>query len=758
MAASIPLSQRLAMARANGGAGGASSNPNGIPTPVTCGRYQLGDLLGKGVIGRVFRGLNLRTGEVVAVKQMDKKAISSENYEDIKRELRLLETLDHPNTVKFIESFEKEEHLYFVLEYIEGGSLHDAIKKFGCFPARLIVVYMTQVLRGLHYLHQQGIIHRDIKGANILLSKEGICKLADFGSCAYTALNRSASLAGTPFWMAPEFIEGTESGPCSDIWSVGCTILELITGAPPYWESGPQVALFKMVQNPKPPYPAELPEDLTDFLDNCFIRDVKQRPNAEQLQMHPWIASLWGGRVASPAPPRRATPQPQHKERPHSLTFNLFKKDKRSEKPSNLSKSATVASPKVEKAKPATDESKKEKEKEKEKEREKEKEKEKSKTDSGSDKDDNDGSHSSESKLSWWRMKEAEAEKEKKRQKEEKRNTRLSMSAGSKPSEPVNKVEENKRAMEYHYQMLLMANAKDSFTPSSSPEARPHSMASLETTLAPAATPGHSTGISPETSSDAKESKGEEQLSTTPPAPLPSETPTISISAALETTLPVKRHSVQLPSGDAAGSTEISRLQESSEEVEKVTASLEEKRKDMILKLSNAKHELQEKRAELLTEAKTWVAQLSQELSCLTPEEKVWLPGMRCQAPLKKDKEITWKDAVISSVDFHASSMPVYRVIYIRTGKEASLSWDSIRPAGFTPSLRVSSSSDPDSSSGRLEDWTVPEPPSPSSSSTSDGETPEETNKSFRHTTSSPDIKKGKKLHHSAVKRTNSAK
>jgi serine/threonine protein kinase len=138
------------------------------------------------------------------------------------------------------------------LEYVENGSLANIIKpnKFGPFPESLVAVYIAQVLEGLVYLHEQGVIHRDIKGANILTTKEGLVKLADFGVA--TKLNEADvnthSVVGTPYWMAPEVIEMSGVCAASDIWSVGCTVIELLTCVPPYYDLQPMPALFRIVQ------------------------------------------------------------------------------------------------------------------------------------------------------------------------------------------------------------------------------------------------------------------------------------------------------------------------------------------------------------------------------------------------------------------------------------------------------------------------------------------------------------------------------
>jgi serine/threonine protein kinase len=140
--------------------------------------------------------------------------------------------------------------------YCENGSLHSLLKNFGKFPEGAVAFFMSQVLDGLVYLHDQGVIHRDIKGANILTTKEGHVKLADFGVATKAAGLDESSVVGTPYWMAPEVIELSGAGIASDIWSVGCTVIELIEGRPPYHKLQPMQALFRIVNDEHPPLPA----------------------------------------------------------------------------------------------------------------------------------------------------------------------------------------------------------------------------------------------------------------------------------------------------------------------------------------------------------------------------------------------------------------------------------------------------------------------------------------------------------------------
>lgn len=217
--------------------------------------YQLGDCLGKGAFGSVYRALNWGTGETVAIKQIGLAALPKAELSVIMSEIDLLKNLNHPNIVKY-HGFEKSpENLYIILEYCENGSLHSICKNFGKFPEHLVALYMSQVLQGLLYLHEQGVIHRDIKGANILTTKEGLVKLADFGVATKAQGLSESSVVGTPYWMAPEVIELSGATTASDIWSLGCTVIELLDGKPPYHKLQPMPALFRIVNDDHPPLP-----------------------------------------------------------------------------------------------------------------------------------------------------------------------------------------------------------------------------------------------------------------------------------------------------------------------------------------------------------------------------------------------------------------------------------------------------------------------------------------------------------------------
>jgi len=253
--------------------------------------YQLGDCLGKGAFGSVYRALNWGTGETVAVKQIKLADLPKSELRVIMLEIDLLKNLDHPNIVKYHGFVKTPETLNIILEYCENGSLHSISKNFGRFPENLVALYMSQVLHGLLYLHEQGVIHRDIKGANILTTKQGLVKLADFGVASRTTGLHESSVVGTPYWMAPEVIELTGATTASDIWSLGCTVIELLEGKPPYHTLQPMPALFRIVNDDHPPLPQGASPAVLDFLMQCFQKDPNLRVSARKLLKHPWIVN-----------------------------------------------------------------------------------------------------------------------------------------------------------------------------------------------------------------------------------------------------------------------------------------------------------------------------------------------------------------------------------------------------------------------------------------------------------------------------------
>ncbi len=262
--------------------------------------YQLSDCLGKGAFGSVYRAFNWSNGETVAIKQIQLSHLPKTELNTIMQEIELLKNLQHANIVKYHGSVRDTNNLYIILEYCENGSLHSICKNFGKFPENLVSLYTAQVLQGLLFLHDQGVIHRDIKGANILTTKEGLVKLADFGVATKQQGLAEGSVVGTPYWMAPEVIELAGATTASDIWSLGCTVIELLDGKPPYHKLAPMPALFRIVNDDHPPLPEGASPLVRDFLMQCFQKDPNLRVNAKKLLKHPWIVSTRKNDVKKP--------------------------------------------------------------------------------------------------------------------------------------------------------------------------------------------------------------------------------------------------------------------------------------------------------------------------------------------------------------------------------------------------------------------------------------------------------------------------
>ncbi|KAJ8601557.1 hypothetical protein CTAYLR_005244 [Chrysophaeum taylorii] len=288
-----------------------------MSSEVIGGTYTLGGVIGRGGQAVVHQAWQRKTGAFVAIKKLKVKGPDGGSLESIATEIELLSKLDHPNIVKYFDVVDDDGHLHIVLEYMENGSLASVRKHFGNFSEPVCAMYMRQVLAGLDYLHAQGVLHRDIKGANILTTKDGVAKLADFGLAARAATFGDASVQdeviGSPYWMAPEIIEmsAAPSAAC-DIWSLGCTIIELTAGKPPHFDLAPMAALFRIVQDDVPPLPGGISEALRDFLLQCFNRESVLRAGARALLGHAWLArartssSANAGDAGNPPPPRLA--------------------------------------------------------------------------------------------------------------------------------------------------------------------------------------------------------------------------------------------------------------------------------------------------------------------------------------------------------------------------------------------------------------------------------------------------------------------
>ncbi|KAH7890826.1 hypothetical protein F5I97DRAFT_1975393 [Phlebopus sp. FC_14] len=258
--------------------------------------FQLGNCIGRGQFGTVYRALNLTTGQMVAVKRIRLEGLKEEEVTQLMNEVDLMKSLSHPSIVKYEGMARDEGTLDIVLEYAESGSLGQTLKAFGKLNERLVASYVVKILEGLHYLHRCQVVHCDLKAANILTTKTGNVKLSDFGvSLNLRAMEREMNnVAGTPNWMAPEVIELKGASTKSDIWSLGCTVIELLTGRPPYGDiANSMTVMFRIVEDEMPPLPEGCSEALQDFLRQCFNKNPELRPDAETLCEHPWLKKNW---------------------------------------------------------------------------------------------------------------------------------------------------------------------------------------------------------------------------------------------------------------------------------------------------------------------------------------------------------------------------------------------------------------------------------------------------------------------------------
>ncbi|KAI9280630.1 kinase-like domain-containing protein [Sporodiniella umbellata] len=282
-------------------------HPEGLPKSKKLQWFR-GRLIGKGSFGRVYHAMNMETMEWIAVKQVDLPVTNAdyakpelrEMRDALFREISLLEDLDNEFIVQYLgyNLNEEENHIEIFLEYVPGGSIASCLSKTGKFQVALVQFFTRQILLGLAYLHNRNILHRDIKAGNILLDQNGVCKITDFGLSklsgqdkAYDPHSNNSVMRGTVFWMAPEVVKGTNYNAKVDIWSLGCTVIEMLTGSHPWLELNMLAALYNLGKYQAPPIPEDLPEDATDFLAKCFTIHPEDRPTAKELLEHAFVQS-----------------------------------------------------------------------------------------------------------------------------------------------------------------------------------------------------------------------------------------------------------------------------------------------------------------------------------------------------------------------------------------------------------------------------------------------------------------------------------
>ena len=247
--------------------------------------------IGQGNYGSVYKVQNNKTGQILAAKICK---IESNNNDSFYKEINMLKQCDSPYILKYYSSYLKNNQIWIVLEFCDGGSLLDIMRitnKF--YNEKEIASIIKMVLKGLQFLHAQRKIHRDIKAGNILLSDEGVVKLGDFGVSAQltNSISKKVSKIGTPYWMSPEVISQKSYDSKCDIWSLGITCIELAEGEPPYSEVRTFLVMKKILNNPPKGLtnPELWSDDFNDFVEKCLIFNPAERPTAAQLLNHSFI-------------------------------------------------------------------------------------------------------------------------------------------------------------------------------------------------------------------------------------------------------------------------------------------------------------------------------------------------------------------------------------------------------------------------------------------------------------------------------------
>ncbi|XP_052403318.1 TRAF2 and NCK interacting kinase a isoform X7 [Carassius gibelio] len=270
------------------------------------GIFELVELVGNGTYGQVYKGRHVKTGQLAAIKCMD---VTGEEEEEIKAEINMLKKYSHHrNIATYYGAFIKknppgvDDQLWLVMEFCGAGSVTDLIKntKGNSLREDWTAYISREILRGLTHLHHHKVIHRDIKGQNVLLTENAEVKLVDFGVSAQLdrTVSRRNTFIGTPYWMAPEVIACDENPDAtydykSDLWSLGITAIEMAEGAPPLCDMHPMRALFLIPRSPAPRLKSKKwSKKFQSFIESCLVKNHNQRPSTEHLIKHPFIREL----------------------------------------------------------------------------------------------------------------------------------------------------------------------------------------------------------------------------------------------------------------------------------------------------------------------------------------------------------------------------------------------------------------------------------------------------------------------------------
>jgi len=270
------------------------------------GIFQLVEIVGNGTYGQVYKGRHVKTGQLAAIKVMD---VTEEEEEEIKLEINMLKKYsEHRNIATYYGAFVNktaagtDDQLWLVMEYCGAGSVTDLVKakKGTSLPEEWIAYICREILKGLQHLHKNRVIHRDIKGQNVLLTENAEVKLVDFGVSAQLdkTIGRRNTFIGTPYWMAPEVIACEQNVKStydyrSDIWSLGITAIEMAEGSPPLCDMHPMRALFLIPRNSAPRLrEKKWTPKFQSFVEQSLVKNFHRRPSTDALLQHPFIVEL----------------------------------------------------------------------------------------------------------------------------------------------------------------------------------------------------------------------------------------------------------------------------------------------------------------------------------------------------------------------------------------------------------------------------------------------------------------------------------
>ncbi|NXQ83397.1 STK36 kinase, partial [Nyctibius grandis] len=253
-------------------------------------KYHVLEMIGEGSFGRVYKGRRKHSAQVVALKFIPKMGRSEKELKNLQREIEIMRGLHHPNIIQMLDSFETDKEVVVVTDYAEG-ELFQILEDDGSLPEDQVQTIAAQLVSALYYLHSHRILHRDMKPQNILLGKDGVVKLCDFGFARAMSIHTMVltSIKGTPLYMSPELVEERPYDHTADLWSVGCILYELFVGTPPFYTSSIFQLVSLIVKDPVK-WPTAISPVFKSFLQGLLMKDPRQRLSWPELLSHPFIA------------------------------------------------------------------------------------------------------------------------------------------------------------------------------------------------------------------------------------------------------------------------------------------------------------------------------------------------------------------------------------------------------------------------------------------------------------------------------------